>query len=104
MYALVEIKGKQYKAQKGDLLKVDKLQNESGDNMEFDSVLMLNSNDKIMVGTPYLKDVKVKATLKEHKKDKKINVFKFKKRKNYSRRKGHRQQYSFIRIDDIVSK
>lgn len=101
MYALVEIKGKQYKAQKGALLKVDKLGKETGDSVEFDSVLMI-SGDDVKVGTPYLDGVKVTATVEDERRDKKINVIKFKKRKNYRRKMGHRQTYSYIRVNDIT--
>lgn len=101
MYALVEIKGKQYKAEKGSLLEVDKIEGEAGDTVEFDSVLML-SGDDVKVGTPYVDGAKVKVTLEEQTKGKKVRIFKFKKRKNYSLRKGHRQQYTMVRVEEII--
>ncbi|HAK45435.1 MAG TPA: 50S ribosomal protein L21 [Spirochaeta sp.] len=101
MYALVEIKGKQYKAEKGSLLEVDKIDGETGDTVEFDSVLML-SGDDVKVGTPYIDGAKVKVTLEEQTKGKKVKIFKYKKRKNYSLRKGHRQKYTMVRVEEII--
>ena len=101
MYALVEIKGKQYKAEKGSLLEVDKIEGEQGDTVEFDSVLML-SGDDVKVGTPYVDGVKVKVTLEEQTKGKKVKIFKYKRRKNFSLRKGHRQQYTKVRVEEII--
>ncbi len=102
MYALVEIKGKQYKAEKGALLKVDKLENEKGDSVEFDSVLLTSEGDDVKIGTPYLKGAKVKATVEDHGKDKKITVLKFKRRKNYKKKQGHRQNHSLVKVTEII--
>ncbi len=101
MYALVEIKGKQYKAEKGSLLEVDKIEGEKGDTLEFDSVMML-SGDDVKVGTPYVDGAKVKVTLEEHTKGKKVKIFKYKRRKNYSLRQGHRQHYTKVRVEEII--
>lgn len=103
MYALVEIKGKQYKAEKGALLTVDKLENAEGDALEFDSVLLTSDGDKVSVGSPYVKGAVVKAAVEGHEKGKKITIFKFKRRKAYRKRQGHRQNYSLLRVTDIVS-
>ncbi len=101
MYALVEIQGKQYKAQEGAVLKVDKIDKETGATVEFDSVLMVADGDKTQIGTPYVKGAKVTAVLEEQIKDKKVVVFKFKRRKGYRRKQGHRQQYSQLLIKEI---
>ncbi|MBN2553971.1 MAG: 50S ribosomal protein L21 [Spirochaetales bacterium] len=101
MYALVEIKGKQYKAAEGSLLKVDRFDTQPGDQVEFDSVLLVSDEQKVQVGQPYVKGVKVKAVVEEHGRDKKILVFKYKKRKNYRRTRGHRQQFSLLRVQEI---
>ncbi len=101
MYALVEILGKQYKAQEGAVLKVDKIDSEEGQELEFDSVVAIADGDKSVFGTPYVKGAKVVATLKENIKDKKIKIFKFKRRKGYRRTQGHRQQYSLITVKSI---
>jgi large subunit ribosomal protein L21 len=102
MYALVEIKGKQYKAEKGALIKVDKMENDEGAEVEFDTVMLLGGIDKVKVGTPYVKGAKVKAVVESQQKGKKIIIYKYKRRKGYRRKQGHRQQYSYLRIADIT--
>jgi large subunit ribosomal protein L21 len=101
MYALIEFKGKQYKAEKGALLEVDKIDAEPGSAVDIDSVLLL-SGDTVTVGAPYVQGASVKALLEAHKKAKKIIVFKYKPKKDYRRKQGHRQEYSVIKIQDIV--
>ena len=102
MYALVEIKGKQYKAEKGKTLRIDKVTDKEKAVLEFDSVLMVSDKDNVKIGTPYLKGVRVKAQVQDHIKDKKIIVYKYKRRKNYRKKQGHRQQYTIITVKDIV--
>lgn len=102
MYALVEIKGKQYKAEKGAVLKVDKFGNEAGDKVEFDSVLFLSGEGDPKIGSPYVEGAKVTAVVKDTVKDSKIKVFKFKRRKGYKRTQGHRQQYTLLQVEDIL--
>jgi large subunit ribosomal protein L21 len=101
MYALVEFKGKQYKAEQGALLKVDRIDAEVGQAVDIDSVLLL-SGDTVTVGTPYVRGARVSAVVESHGKAKKIIVFKYKPKKDYRRKQGHRQQYSIIKIGDIV--
>jgi large subunit ribosomal protein L21 len=101
MYALVEIKGKQYKAEKGGLLKVDKLNQDSGSAVEFDSVLLVSNNGDVKVGDPYVKGVSVKAVVEGDTRGKKIIVMKYKKRKSYRKKTGHKQSYSVIKVEDI---
>jgi len=100
MYALVEFMGKQYKAEKGASLKVDKIDAEPGTAVNIDSVLLV-SGDTISVGNPYVPGAAVTATVESHGKDEKIIVFKYKPKKDYRRKQGHRQQYSIIKIGDI---
>jgi len=100
MYALVEFKGKQYKAEKGALLKVDKIDAEPGTAINIDTVLLV-SGSSVSVGSPYIQGAKVSATVESHGKDEKIIVFKYKPKKDYRRKQGHRQQYSIIKIGDI---
>lgn len=101
MYALVDIKGKQYKAEKGAKLKVDRLHQDTGEKVEFDSVLLFSDDDRVEVGAPFVKGIKVKATVQDHVSDKKVTVYKMKRRKGYRRTKGHRQQYTLLSVDDI---
>ena len=101
MYALIEFKGKQYKAEKGALIQVDKIDAEPGSELDIDSVVLV-SGDKVSVGAPYVAGAKVQAVVEGHKKAAKIIVFKYKPKKDYRRKAGHRQQYSLIKIKDIV--
>jgi large subunit ribosomal protein L21 len=101
MYALVEFKGKQYKAEKGAVLKVDRINAEPGSAVDIDSVLLV-SGDSVTVGAPYVEGARVTAVVEGHGKDDKIIVFKYKPKKDYRRKQGHRQQYSLIKVEDIV--
>ncbi|MDR0513353.1 MAG: 50S ribosomal protein L21 [Treponema sp.] len=102
MYALIEFKGKQYKVEKGALLVVDKIDAEPGTAVNIDSVLLVSGGDKVSVGAPYVSGAKVQAVLESHKKADKIIVFKYKPKKDYRRKQGHRQQHSVIKIQEIV--
>ncbi|GHV83925.1 50S ribosomal protein L21 [Spirochaetia bacterium] len=101
MYALVEFKGKQYRAEKGAALKVDLVDAEVGAHIDIDSVLLV-SGDTVSVGSPYVAGAKVNAVVESHGKDRKIIVFKYKPKKDYRRKRGHRQDYSIIKIEDIA--
>ncbi|NQT59553.1 MAG: 50S ribosomal protein L21 [Bacteroidetes bacterium] len=101
MYALVEIKGKQYKALEGAQLTVDKFDIEDGEVLEFDSVLMISDGDKTSVGTPYVEGAKVTAVVNEQIKGKKVTIIKFKRRKGYKKKQGHRQKYSVLTVQSI---
>jgi large subunit ribosomal protein L21 len=101
MYALVEILGKQYKVEKGSLLKIDHVAQEKGSVIEFPSVLMVSDGDKIKIGSPYLAGVTVKAVIEDHGKNRKVIIGKFKKKKNYRRKAGHREQFSLIKVEGI---
>jgi large subunit ribosomal protein L21 len=103
MYAIVELKGRQYKAEKGVLLKVDKLNAEPGAKLDIESVVLLSKDENgILVGNPYVVGAKVLAIVEGHGRDKKIIVFKYKPKKDYRRKAGHRQQYSLIKIEEIA--
>jgi large subunit ribosomal protein L21 len=100
MYAIIEFKGKQYKAEKGAVLKVDRVDAEPGARIDIDSVLLV-SDETVSVGAPYIAGAKVRAVLESHGKDRKIIVFKYKPKKDYRRKRGHRQQFSMIKIEDV---
>jgi large subunit ribosomal protein L21 len=102
MYALVEIKGKQYKAEKGGVLKVDRFMDEKGSSLELGNVLLVSTESGVRLGAPYVEGVKVRAVVEDHGRDKKIIGFKYKKRKNYRRSWGHRQWYTLIKVEDIA--
>ncbi len=102
MYALIEYKGKQYKAEKDALIQVDKLDLESGKTVDIDTVLLTNDGTNVVIGAPYVAGAKVVAEVADTFKDKKVLVYKYKSKKDYHRTIGHRQQYTNIRIKDIV--
>lgn len=102
MYAIVEIAGKQFRVDKNKRLKVPKLNAESGSKLKFDKILFFaDETGKNQIGNPLLKDLAVSATVVEHGREKKIIVFKKKRRKGYQVKNGHRQDFSLIKIDDI---
>jgi large subunit ribosomal protein L21 len=101
MYALVEIKGKQYKAVKGSVIKVDRYDAAVGDSLEFDTVLLVSDENETKVGAPYVAGAKVTATIGDTVKDKKVIVFKKKRRKGYKKTQGHRQKYTMLTVEDI---
>lgn len=102
MYALVEIKGKQFKAEKGALLKVEKFQQSPGEIVELDSVLLVSGDDKTDVGHPFVKGAKVTVVVEGGGRGEKLVIYKYKKRKNYRRRTGHRQSYTLLRVQEIA--
>mgnify|MGYP005839681529 FL=1 len=103
MYAVVHTGGKQYKVQKGEILRIEKIPGEVGSAVTFDKVLMVADGEEIRLGQPVLENAKVQASIVEQDKAKKILVFKYKRRKRYRRKQGHRQPYTAIRIDGIVA-
>ncbi|MDX9785407.1 MAG: 50S ribosomal protein L21 [Desulfobacterales bacterium] len=101
MYAVVATGGKQYKVQEGEVLRVENLDGEVGASVSFDQVLMVADGETVQVGTPVLESVTVRGHIVEQGKAKKIIVFKYKRRKHYRRKNGHRQQFTAIKIDQI---
>tara|TARA_A100001011_G_C14264023_1_gene823854 strand:+ start:607 stop:1071 length:465 start_codon:yes stop_codon:yes gene_type:complete len=104
MYAIAEVSGKQFKVEPGIDLKVPKQSGKVGDKLVFEKVLYLKNDKDNIVGTPFVKDVSVEAKITSHGRDKKIIVFKMKRRKRYRRKHGHRQEFSIITINKIDSK
>jgi len=101
MYALVDILGKQYKLELGSVLKVDHVVKEKGSSIDFPSVMMISDGDKAQFGTPYLTGVSVHAVVEDHGRERKLVFGKYKKKKNYRRRYGHKRQFSLIKIEAI---
>lgn len=101
MYAVIKTGGKQYRVAKGDKLKVEKLPVEAGSSVDINDVLMVGDGDKVTVGTPLVDGGKVTATVVSHGRGKKIEIVKFKRRKHYQKRTGHRQDYTELEITDI---
>ena len=102
MYAVVQTGGKQYKVAPGDLVKVEKINGDPGTQVELESVLAVSDPEQgIRLGTPVVEDAVVKATIMRTARDRKIIVFKKKRRKAYKKKQGHRQWYTLLRIDEI---
>ena len=101
MYAVIEACGKQYKVTKGDVVFFEKLDVEEGKKVTFDKVVLVSDEGKVEVGAPYVKGIKVEGKVVAHGKGKKIIVFKYKPKKNYRRKQGHRQPYTKVEITDI---
>ena len=102
MYAVFRTGGKQYRASKGDRLRVERLQAGEGDTVEFDEVLLVGEGANVKLGSPLVSGSKVKAKVMSQGRGKKIVVLKFKRRKNYKRVKGHRQNYTEVEITSIT--
>ena len=104
MYAIVEIAGQQFKVQKNQRVYVHRLEAKEGSNLEFDKVLLTDSDGKIVVGTPNVDGVRVAAQVLSHLQGDKVLVFKKKRRKGYQKMNGHRQQLSEILVQGILAK
>lgn len=100
MYAIIETGGKQIKVEEGQEIYIEKLDVEAGESVSFDNVLMIGGDD-VKVGAPYVEGATVTATVEKHGRQKKILVFKMKRRKNYRRKQGHRQPYTKVKIEKI---
>lgn len=101
MYAIVETGGKQYKIREGEVLRVEKLDGDIGEPVTFDKVLMVGREDDVQIGTPLLDGVMVRGRIVTQEKARKVLVFKYRRRKRYRLKKGHRQQLTAVRIDAI---
>ena len=103
MYAIVRCGGRQYRAEEGNSIIVEKLPYEVGEEIEIEDVLLLADGDGITVGQPSVEGAMVKVTIVEQFRGKKIFVWKYRPRKRYRRRQGHRQNYTRLRVDEIVA-
>ena len=102
MYAIIETGGKQYKVQNGDQLRVEKLDAEAGSTVVFDKVLAAGEGSDIKVGTPYLEGLTVEGTVVESGKGDKVIIFKYKAKKDYRKKQGHRQPYTLVEITAVA--
>ena len=101
MYAVIQTGGKQYRVSPGDQIQVEKLPAMAGDTVTFEKVLLTSDGESVKVGTPYVEGSKVIGRIVRQAKAKKIVVLKYKRRKNYKRKKGHRQHISLVKIEKI---
>ena len=104
MNVLIEILGKQFKAGKGDRLRVPYIDKKVGEKLTFDKILYSDDGKNKNLGKPYLKDLQMEAKLLEHGKEDKVIVFKFKRRKGYQKRNGHQQKFSLIEVSNFKKK
>ncbi len=103
MFAVIKTGGKQYRVQEGDILQIEKLNKEEGQELAFNQVLLIEDEEKTLIGTPYIEKALIRAVVIENFKDKKIIVFKKKRRKQYRKTKGHRQELTKIKIEQIIT-
>jgi large subunit ribosomal protein L21 len=104
MYAIVETGGKQYRVQPGEVVKLETLPGDVGSVVELDRVRLVHGEAGFFVGQPWVEHARIRAEIIRQGRDRSIMVFKKKRRKNYRRTKGHRQQYTQVRITDIATK
>ena len=102
MYVVVETGGKQYRVQKDDVLRVELLKGEVGDEIVLDKVLMKGKDDEVEIGKPYIDGASVKAEILAFGRNDKVLVFKYKSKKNIRKMRGHRQDYVEIRITEVI--
>ena len=101
MYAVLKTGGKEHRVSKGDLIRVEKLEGKIGDHVEIKDILMVSQEDQVQVGMPYLTNAVIMGEIVQEVKGKKVLTYKMKRRKNYRRFKGHRQIYTYLKVNDI---
>lgn len=101
MYAIIKSGGKQYRVSEGQVIKLEKLDLEAGNVVDFNEVLMVSGDEQSLVGAPYLSGAKVTAEVVQHGRHDKIKILKFKRRKHHMKRMGHRQDYTAVKITGI---
>ena len=102
MYAVIKSGGKQYRVESGAQLRIESLAADVGAAVSFDEVLLVGTGDAVKVGAPLVSGAKVKATVVAHGRGEKVKIFKMRRRKHYQKTQGHRQNFTEVRIDDIV--
>lgn len=102
MYAIIQTGGKQYRVKKGDALRVETLSAAVGETIEFHRVLMVGDGEDAKVGAPLVDGAKVSAEVLEHGRARKVHILKFRRRKHHMKQQGHRQNYTAVRVTDIV--
>ncbi|HHW70774.1 MAG TPA: 50S ribosomal protein L21 [Clostridiales bacterium] len=101
MYAIIKTGGKQYRVQEGDILRIEKLKASEGETVIFDEVLAINNDEGMTIGTPYVENASVEGNVTAQGKGKKIIVYKYKPKKNYRKKQGHRQPFTEVQITKI---
>ena len=104
MYAVIASGGKQHRVNAGEIFQVEKLDQAVGSKVEFDKVLMIVDGEKVQIGTPYLKGVKLEGEVVEQGRGEKIEIIKFRRRKHHMKRAGHRQDFTAVKLGKIIAK
>jgi large subunit ribosomal protein L21 len=103
MYAVIRTGGKQYRVSQGDLVTVEKLEGSAGDKVELASVLLVGEGNQVTVGRPWLEQARVVGTIVRQTRGPKVLIFKYKRRKGYQKRQGHRQDQTVLRVTEILT-
>jgi large subunit ribosomal protein L21 len=103
MYAVITSGSKQFTVKEGETLKLGKIEAEVGSSITFDNILMISNGDDVKIGAPYVAGAKVTASIVEHGRHKKILIVKFRRRKHHKKQMGHRQDYTEVKIEQIVA-
>lgn len=103
MYAVIQTGGKQYRVVPGEEVKVEKLPGDTGDPVVFEKVMLTSDGENVDLGKPFIENAKVVGRISRHGRDRKIVVFKYKRRKGYRRKQGHRQDFTIVKVDNIES-
>ena len=101
MYAIIKTGGKQYRVTEGQTLKVESLDLEQGNQINFEEILMVGQGDNVQIGSPFLQNATVKAEVVDHGRGEKIKIIKFRRRKHHMKHMGHRQDYTKVKILSI---
>ena len=101
MYAVIKTGGKQHKVAEGEILKVEKLKASEGEPVDITDVLLVEKDGEVTLGSPFIEGAKVIAKILRHGKEDKVTIIKMKRRKDYRKKQGHRQNYSEIQIEQI---
>lgn len=102
MYAIIETGGKQYKVEEGDTILIEKIEGNDGDLVRFDRILLVSNNEELKVGKPLVEGAAVEGTIVEQGKNKKVVIFKYKAKKDYRKKQGHRQPYTKVKVEKII--
>jgi large subunit ribosomal protein L21 len=103
MYAVIESGGKQHRVEEGEILKLEKLDAATGDQIDFDKVLLVGEGESVKIGTPYVEGSKVTAEVLKQARADKVHIIKFSRRKHYRKQQGHRQWYTEVKITGITA-
>jgi large subunit ribosomal protein L21 len=101
MYAIIETGGKQYRVEEGETIFIEKVKAADGEVVAFEKVLMISGDEGLTIGKPYIENAKVEATILKTGKQKKVIIFKYKAKKDYRKKQGHRQPFTQVKIDKI---